>query len=936
MSTNHPEDLNDGDTAELPVHPPSSRAPGGQAPPSGSTPASGLGAASSGSAFAGTSPVSSGRPGSGPAGSRGSGRLRGDGRDSIAPEAPGLRFIRELGRGGLGSVWLAMQETEEFRRQVAVKIVRRGLDTEDILTRFNLERQLLAGLEHPNIVRLYGAGTVADGRPYFVMENVDGISIDRFCDERRLSIEKRLELFLQVCRAVQHAHSRLIVHRDLKPSNILVTADGTVKLLDFGIAKLVDSSLSPVSLDPTAPELRVLTPEYASPEQVRGQPIGTPSDVYSLGVILYELLTGQRPYRIRTRVMRELERIVCEEEPAQPSTVVAKRGESLQVEPSVDGDTRVVRREVDPNTISKARGVPVERLSRRLRGDLDVIVLHALGKQPNGRYASAEALASDLSRHLRNEPIEARPLRGIQRAAKFVRRNRVQVALGGLVGLALVGGLSGLYFAEVARGANDRAAATALLQEAEERLAEMRLAQVREMSEVFLTKFYERLRPMQGGAELRGMLADTVSRQIELLEKQDDIAGERVADAQFDRLLALSYRGLGRVRGDMRGESNGDYAGARQAFERSSEILTRLQKDLPEEQVPGIGLDIARTNLFWADAARVAGEQEAARQKLADTDSLLAARGASANKDERVLHAVVLGELSEMADKRGGAAEASDFMLRSLAIRRSLAAAEPKDLDLARHLAKGLQAEQWRAEQAGDARRSLELADELVEIRGRLAAARPDDARVARELMLSQLARCRALLRSGRANDTVQALEAACVEATGRVERAPDSHEALSDRALAYETSAQILEEIAEGDAGRLSEALERVRLARADLVRAAGLAPAQTQYPRRAAYLGAREAKTLLAIGNPRDASMVARASAAYFENALRSAAPDADTQQQAAITMAVASNACRQAGEAVDAARLAERARAVLLAMPDARRAAVAPFVDAELGTK
>jgi hypothetical protein len=199
--------------------------------------------------------------------------------------------------------------------------------------------------------------------------------------------------------------------------------------------------------------------------------------------------------------------------------------------------------------------------------------------------------------------------------------------------------------------------------------------------------------------------------------------------------------------------------------------------------------------------------------------------------------------------------------------------------------------------------------------------------------MLSQLARCRALLRTGRAAETVAALTAASTEATGRVERAPDSHEALSDRALAYETSAQILEEIAAGDAARLGEALERVRLARADLVRASTLAPAQGQYPRRAAYLGAREAKTLLALGNPREAATVARASAAFFENALRLAGADADTQQQAAITIAVASNACRQAGDAADATRFAERARAALAAMPEAKRAATAPFVEAEL---
>ncbi|MFM7052687.1 MAG: serine/threonine protein kinase [Planctomycetota bacterium] len=630
MPTDRPTDRPDepipGETAELPTTPPGGDVAGTGRPES-SKPASAR--------------PPSGRPPSAQSGS--SVRILGEDRDSVAPAAAGLRFVRELGRGGLGSVWLAVQETEEFHRQVAVKLVRRGMDTEDILARFALERQLLAGLEHPNIVRLYGAGTVVDGRPYFVMEYVEGLPIDRFCDERRLPIEERLRLFVQVCRAVHHAHSRLVVHRDLKPSNIIVTTDGTVKLLDFGIAKLVDASLAPVVVDPTAPELRVLTPEYASPEQIRGQMIGTPSDVYSLGVILYELLTGQRPYRIKTRIMRELERIVCEEEPAQPSTVVSRPSEAVHVETGADGATRVVQRQVKPETVSKARGVAVERLSRRLRGDLDVIVLHALEKSPTSRYASAEAMAADVERHLRSEPIEARKTSAAGRAVRFVRRNRVAVGVTVLAVAGALGGLGSLYFAERARGESDRAAAAEALKDRERALAELRLAQVRELSDTMLTNFYEKLRPMQGGAELRGLLADAVSRQIEALEKQDSIAGARVADPDFDRLLALGYRGLGRVRGDSRGEGAGDYAQAREAFEKSAEILARLKATAAAEQVPGLNIDIARTAIFWSDTARVAGDLAAARAKLMDAEAMLAARGLGASKEERLLHAVVLG-----------------------------------------------------------------------------------------------------------------------------------------------------------------------------------------------------------------------------------------------------------------------------------------------------
>jgi len=853
----------------------------------------------------------------------------GDDRDSVAPSAAGLRFVRELGRGGLGSVWLAVQETEEFHRQVAVKLVRRGMDTEDILARFALERQLLAGLEHPNIVRLYGAGSVDDGRPYFVMEYVDGLPIDRFCDERRLSIEARLKLFVQVCKAVHHAHSRLVVHRDLKPSNIIVTSDGTVKLLDFGIAKLVDASLAPVVVDPTAPELRVLTPEYASPEQIRGQMIGTPSDVYSLGVILYELLTGQRPYRIRTRIMRELERIVCEEEPPQPSTVVSRPSEALHVETGVDGTTRLVQREVKPETASKARGVPVDRLSRRLRGDLDVIVLHALEKNPTARYGSAEAMAVDVERHLRSEPIEARKTGALGRASRFVRRNRVPVAIASLAVMGAFGGVSGLYFAERARAASDREAAALKLQDAERQLAEMRLGQVRELSDTMLTSFYEKLRPMQGGAELRGLLADAVSRQIESLEKQDSIAGERVADANFDRLLALGYRGLGRVRGDARGEGAGDYASARASYEKSGAILRRLKASAADADQAGLNLELARTLLFWSDTARVAGDLPAAREKLGEAETLLAARGLGASKDERLLHAVVLGELGEIAEKQGDRAGSIEMQGRAIAIRRSLLALEPDDLDLARLLAKGLQVEQSRAEQSGDAERSLALAEEVLAIRSKLAAARPDDARVAREVMLAELARGRALVRAGRAADAVAGLQAACTTATERVERAPDSHEALSDRALGYESLAQTLEEI-----GRAPEALERTQLARADLARAAQLAPESELYPRRGAYLASREAKTLVGLGRIAEAAATSSAASEVFEGILAKGAPAADVLQQAAVLFAITSGTSMKAGDAASAERWAVRARAVLAAMPEARRKNIEPFVTAEIG--
>ena len=697
-----------------------------------------------------------------------------------------------------------------------------------------------------------------------------------------------------------------------------------MKLLDFGIAKLVDSALSPVQVDPTSAETRVLTPEYASPEQIRGQALSTSSDVYTLGVVLFELLTGHRPYRIRTRLMHELERIVCEEEPQSPSTVVTKPLESIKLETSEGGATRIVTSEIDAHAVSKARGVATDRLRNLLRGDLDVITLRALAKNPSDRYSSVESFAADILRHLHSEPIEARSQGVLVRATKFVRRNRVSVAVTALLAVAVVSGVSGLYFAQRAHSAEQ-------LRTAQSELAKMRLAQVRELSEVFLNRFYDRLRSLQGGAELRGMLADVVARQIEALTEQEAVTGVAFDDPDFDRLLALSYRGLGRVRGDVRGESAGDYAAATQAFKRSQEILTRLRSEVTDAKSPlarSLSIEMMRTLMLWADSVKVAGDLTESKRLLEEAEAIALARASDAAVDERQLHAVILIELAELADREGNREAASSFFERSLALRRANLAAMPSDYEALRALGKGLQSVQSRAESAGDYQRALLLADELLVIRAQLVAAKPNDARIAREAMLTTLAKGRALARLGRSDAALEVLLAACVTATERVERAPESHETLSDRALAYESAAQSLTMSA-----RTAEALERVRGARADLARAAVMAPTSTGYPRRNAYLGSAEARALARL-NQSDASVTtARASAAAFEQFIAQDPTDMEVVFQAAIVNAILSN-CASRANFVDATAIAKTRTNELLAMlSPAARINAEPFVQAEL---
>jgi serine/threonine-protein kinase len=313
------------------------------------------------------------------------------------------RILREIGRGGMGTVYLAERGDNQYQKRVAVKLLPAwSARNERSVRRFVDERQILAALDHPDIARLFDGGVTADGLPWFAMEFVDGVPIDRYCKERDLTINRRLDLFCRVCAAVQYAHRNLVVHRDLKPANILVTAEGGVKLLDFGIAKLLGSDGIDAAASLTSTGERIMTPMYASPEQLRGDPISTASDVYALGLLLNELLTGRYPYRLTTREPHEVARAILEQEPEHPSI-----------------------------------GVPA-KLARLLRGDLDTIVLTAMQQDPARRYGTAEQLEADVRRHLAGLPLAAHPETRLSRARKFVRRHRFGVTTATGVALLLV------------------------------------------------------------------------------------------------------------------------------------------------------------------------------------------------------------------------------------------------------------------------------------------------------------------------------------------------------------------------------------------------------------------------------------------------------------------------------------------------------------------
>ena len=336
------------------------------------------------------------------------------------------RLIRQLGEGGMGIVYLAERVDGVFEQQVALKLIKRGMDTDRIVRRFEAERNILARLNHENIARVFDGGVTAEGLPYFVMEYVDGEPIDTYCDTHRVSIDQRLALFVTVCKAIMYAHANLVVHRDLKPENILVTREGKVKLLDFGIAKVLDQEADQTRL--TQEGRRILTPAYASPEQLKGDAISTSSDIYSLGVVLYELLAGQRPYSTPPDTEKT-------QEPDRPSTLIDR---AIRSQDATTADT-----------VSAARNTRPDKLRRLLSGDLDVICLKALRPEPERRYGSVEAFSDDIVRHRTGQPVLARPDTVGYRLRKFFGRHRTGIALTTLVVLIMTG-LVGFYTQQLA------------------------------------------------------------------------------------------------------------------------------------------------------------------------------------------------------------------------------------------------------------------------------------------------------------------------------------------------------------------------------------------------------------------------------------------------------------------------------------------------------
>jgi tetratricopeptide (TPR) repeat protein/tRNA A-37 threonylcarbamoyl transferase component Bud32 len=553
--------------------------------------------------------------------------------DALAGVRAGpFALVRELGRGGMSVVYLAERVDGGFTQAVAVKILDAPLRIDEVRERFLAERQILARFAHPNIVSFLDAGVTADGRPYLVMERVDGQPLTRYCATRRLELPGRLALLGQLCRALQYAHQHGVVHRDLKPANVLVTPDGVVKVLDFGIAKLLDDSIVSSGGDATvAGAARALTPSYASPEQLRGDTVTTATDIYTIGVVMYELLSGRRPYDAGERTLSEIVTLVANTTPARPSAA---------------GD-------------DAARPYP----ARALRGDLDAIVRKAMAPAPADRYASAQQIADDLVRHAAGEPIEARRVSITYVLTRLARRHRAAVVASTVSLAALVVALGvSVWQTRAARLDRDR--------------AERRFNDARELARTLIFKVHDAVQPLPGSTPVRQMIVAEALTYLERLSR--DPAG----DDGLRLELARGYHRVADVQGKPSSANLGDRAGSEASYRKALALLRPIAKGPVAREA---ALELGRIDLALATLRGINTYDEAATgaisEALAVGTRLLAADGDDEEAERLVASAQFQRALAAPHD--GALAE----WTKTGALFDALLAKKPDDLDRQRNVA---------------------------------------------------------------------------------------------------------------------------------------------------------------------------------------------------------------------------------------------------------
>ena len=673
------------------------------------------------------------------------------------------RIIREIGRGGMGAVYLARRDDDLYEKQVAIKLIKRGMDSDAILHRFLSERQILASLDHANIARLLDGGTSEDGLPYFVMEYIEGLPIDRYADERKLFITERLELFLQVAAAVQHSHQHLVVHRDIKPNNIIVTADGVPKLLDFGIAKLVAPDAGTTE---TMSACGWMTPEYASPEQLKGEPITTADDVYSLGVILYELLTGRSPYLFKDRSPAQVAEIIANTDPDRPSTAAVRTDRATVRE--VEATVREVEATVlVPAEISESRARTPERLRRRLSGDLDNIILKAIHKEKEFRYGSVADLAEDIRRHLEGRPVLARRGTLSYRLSRLIRRNKTAVAAAAIIALVLIG--SSIVTTWQARRARQAQAE-----------AERNFNDVRRWARSVIFDYHDRISDLPGSTAVR----ETLVRDA--LNYLNALAGRTKRDASLQAEIADAYEKISSIQGG-RGLANlGDTEGAVESIRQCLSIRRALLASAPDD--PGLRLSAASAYRYLAELLGQRGDSEGAAESYRNAVSMAEALlSIDANKTEYQYQAAIsYGSLGDFLSAAGDWKGALDNQQKALALFKSIPRDHPQIEEIDRsiginHLLTGV-----AMKGLNDLAGAVESHARAIEMFAELSRKDPTNADYRRTLGVSYLYQGDALKAGERMNDALASFRRYAEIAEEISAADPQDSISLLDRATAY------------------------------------------------------------------------------------------------------------------------------------------------------
>ena len=559
-----------------------------------------------------------------------------NGRSKPGDQIDKYKIISELGIGGMGAVYLAERVDGTYTQKVALKVIKDGIDSAEILNRFFNERQILASLQHDNIAHLIDGGSTSDGRPFLAMDYIEGVPITEYVSKADVGLEDRLNLFIEICSAVSFAHKSLVIHRDLKPSNILVNKDGVPKLLDFGIAKLIPSEPAEAV---TVTQHFVFTPEYASPEQVRGEKLTTATDIYSLGVILYELLAGQRPYRTDGSNISQIIHVVCEADPTAPSRALTHTTTGGQASAT-------------PKTLEFAS---------ELKGDLDNIALKALRKEPEQRYASVDQFSEDIQRYLTGQPVTASSDTWKYRTAKFIRRNRVAAAGVLFVLISLLAGLvATMYQARIAR--------------IERAKAENRFNDVRQLANSFVFEINDEIE--KSPIKARSLL---VERAIQYLDR---LASESDGDDSLTAELAAAYEKIGDVQAELFKPNLGNAGAALESQNKSLQLRSGLLDKKPDDASRMI--DVAKSHTKVGDILTVTGDIHAAadsyRRAVELSEKAAAANGQDAGVQKQLVSSYL--RLGQIILRSGSLSESLQNYQKAFEINRQLILAEPTNTDL--------------------------------------------------------------------------------------------------------------------------------------------------------------------------------------------------------------------------------------------------------------